>query len=79
MKPQLSNGYGSPLVVIDAETKQPLSGALVMFPEIDRAAYHALRTYVSEVAMGDDKQFMDWFRSLEHLWDEADSAKGWEQ
>jgi hypothetical protein len=78
MNAQKSDGYGSPLVVIDANTKQPMSGALVMFPEVDRAAYQAMKSYVSERNMADDTKFMDWFRAIESLWSDAGDAKGWD-
>ena len=76
MKPQLSNGYGSPLVVIDATTKQPMSGAIVMFPETDRASFNVLRAYLAESNMKDDERFMDWFRSLEQTWKDVDGIVG---
>lgn len=63
-----SDGIGSPIIVLDAQSRHVLTGALVMFPAQDEAALAALKCYAEHAH---DSMLAAWAVELARQWEEV--------
>ena len=78
MKAIISNGLGSPYIVINPVNKEIVSNTLVLFPASDKLALEAIEKYVSLMDENDPdkdalaRRLQDW----KEMWKHIETSKG---